>query len=128
MSDSLNLRYGSVHLRWARENIILTRKHSLSVLITGMSWLKERRIEVVCCDLCGEQENTYCQLSIIERHCVKGMGIIVGTGISMCSHTDVHLIYDGVTLFTVKYREEMLPVYVTLYADAIDDGFTLIDI
>ncbi|GFW66029.1 transposable element Tcb2 transposase [Trichonephila clavipes] len=72
----------------------------------------------------GERSTRYHQSNTVERRSYRGGGIMVWSGISLGSHTDLH-VFQGGTLTVVRYRNKILDPYIHLYAGAIGNDFLL---
>ncbi|GFV13834.1 transposable element Tcb2 transposase [Trichonephila clavipes] len=66
------------------------------------------------------------QSNTVERHSYRGGGIMVWAGISLGGHTDLHVFQGGIQT-GVRYRNEILDVYVHLNADANGNNFMMDD-
>ncbi|GFW85188.1 transposable element Tc3 transposase [Trichonephila clavipes] len=73
-----------------------------------------------------EQRTRYHQSNTVERHSYRGGGILVWAGISLGGHTDLHVFHGG-TVTGLRYRDEILDLYVRPYAAAIGNDFILMD-
>ncbi|GFX98395.1 transposable element Tcb2 transposase [Trichonephila clavipes] len=106
----LNRRQRRVHLSWAREHISWTRQRLASVLFTDESrfTLESDSGHLL---IRGERRSRYHQSNTVERHSYRGGGIMVWAGISLNSHTDLH-VFQGGTLTGVRYWDEIIDPYV----------------
>ena len=120
----LNGRHRVARLRWAREHVSWARQQWASVLFTDESQftLQSDSGRVL---VWREQGTRYNQHNIVERHSFGSGGIMVRAGISLSSHTDLHVFHGG-NLTGVRYRDEILDAHVRPYDASIGNDFILI--
>ncbi|GFT80418.1 transposable element Tcb2 transposase [Trichonephila clavipes] len=73
-----------------------------------------------------ERSSRYHQSNTVERHSHRGGGIMVWARISLVGHTDLH-VFQGGTLTSARYWDEILDSYVHPYAGAIGNDFILMN-
>ncbi|GFV45897.1 transposable element Tcb2 transposase [Trichonephila clavipes] len=120
-----NRRQRRARSSWTREHVSCTRERWVSVLFTDESRFTLES-DSGCLLIWRERSTRYHQSYTVERHSYRGGGIMIWAGISFGDRNDLHM-FQGGTLTSVKYRDEILEPYVRPYAGAIGNYFILMD-
>lgn len=121
----LTVRHRRERLEWAEDHVTWTRNDWVPVLFTDESRycldFTDRRQRVW-----RRQRERFHDANISEHDRYGGGSIMVWGGINRDGRTDLHVLERG-TMTGVRYRDEILDVYVRPYAGAVGPEFILMD-